>query len=67
MKLCAFIERKEGFKYYNLIKSHKYLQDERFKIFYKYIETTWMCTFERKKNKENQKNILLNYGIIIIN
>ena len=41
----------EALKYYNLIKSDENLQDERFEIFFNYIEKTWMGYYENKKNK----------------
>jgi hypothetical protein len=41
----------EALKYYNLIKSDENLQDERFEIFFNYIEKTWMGHYENKKNK----------------
>ena len=52
LKLLAFMELKEAFKYYELIKSNEDLQDERFESFFKYMETTWLGYFEKKKNKE---------------
>ena len=52
LKLLAFMELKEAFKYYELIKSNDDLQDERFESFFKYMETTWLDYFEKKKNKE---------------
>ena len=41
----------EALKYYNLIKSDENLQDERFEIFFNYIEKTWMGYYKNKKNK----------------
>ena len=55
LKLLPFMELKEAFKYYELIKSHKDLQDERFELFFKYIDNTWLGYFEKTKNKEIYK------------
>ena len=52
LKLLAFMKSKEAFQYYELIKSHEDLQDERFELFFKYMETNWLDYFEKKKNKE---------------
>ena len=41
----------EAMKYYKLIKSHEVFKDERFEVFFKYIEKTWLGYYETKKNK----------------
>ena len=39
----------EAMKYYKLIKSHEVFKDERFEVFFKYIEKTWLGYYETKK------------------
>ena len=67
LKLYTLINYDEALKYYNLIKSDENLQDERFEIFFNYIEK--MGYYENKTIKifTNLVNIHLNYVIIMIN
>ena len=69
LKLCAFMSFEEATKYYNMIKNHNDLKDERFELFFKYLDTTWFGFEEKKEIKlyTNQENILLSYGIIMTN
>ena len=51
LKLCAFMSFEEATKYYNMIKNHNDLKDERFELFFEYLDTTWFGFEEKKRNK----------------
>jgi len=45
----------DAIKYYNKIKSHKDLQNKCLEKFFKYIGSTWMGSFDKKRNNELSK------------